>query len=101
MERSKGSYRPRIYSTLCQSGQTPRSPETLIALIALWSADTCDLPGETLTPGFSLQVYKGFSMKGIVAAAVAIAMLWVADVEFNGGRYSGAVLRAVENLIGR
>jgi hypothetical protein len=38
-------------------------------------------------------------MKGIVAAGFAIAILWVADVEFNGGRYTGTVLRAVEGLI--
>jgi hypothetical protein len=40
-------------------------------------------------------------MKGIIAAAIAIAILWTADVEFNDGRYSGALLRAVESLIGR
>ena len=38
-------------------------------------------------------------MKGIVAAGFAIAILWVADVEFNGGRYSGIILRAMESML--
>jgi hypothetical protein len=39
------------------------------------------------------------AMKGAIAVAVAIAVLWVADVELNGGRYSDAILRAVRSLI--
>jgi hypothetical protein len=40
-------------------------------------------------------------MRGIIAAAIAIAILWMADVELNDGRYSAVILRAVESLIGK
>ena len=40
-------------------------------------------------------------MKGIGAAAVAIALLWMADIELNGGRYSEVIVRAVTTLLGR
>ena len=40
-------------------------------------------------------------MKGIVATGIALAILWIADIELNGGRYSTTVLRAVESVIGR
>jgi hypothetical protein len=40
-------------------------------------------------------------MKGIGAAAVAIALLWMADIELNGGRYNEVIVRAVTTLLGR
>jgi hypothetical protein len=42
---------------------------------------------------------KGMAMKGTIAAAVTVAILWLADVELNGGRYSDVVLRAIKSLI--
>jgi hypothetical protein len=39
------------------------------------------------------------AMKGAIAVAVTVAILWIADVELNGGRYSDAILRAVNSLI--
>jgi hypothetical protein len=39
------------------------------------------------------------AMKGAIAVAVTIAILWLVDVELNGGRYSDVVLRAVRSLI--
>jgi hypothetical protein len=50
-------------------------------------------------PASGLFAAKGMAMKGAIAVAVAIAVLWVADVELNGGRYSDAILRAVRSLI--
>ena len=40
-------------------------------------------------------------MKGIGATVVAIAVLWMADIELNGGRYSEVIERAVTTLLGR
>ena len=41
----------------------------------------------------------GFLMKGIVAIAVAICLLWLADVQLNDGRYSDVVESAITSLI--
>jgi hypothetical protein len=38
-------------------------------------------------------------MKGIVAIAVAICLLWLADVQLNDGRYSDVVESAITSLI--
>jgi hypothetical protein len=41
-------------------------------------------------------------MRGIVAAAAtAVFILATVDAQFNDSRYSGAILRAVESLVGR
>jgi hypothetical protein len=40
-------------------------------------------------------------MKQILAACVAIAALWVVDVEFNNGRYSQVVRQAIKYVIAR
>jgi hypothetical protein len=42
---------------------------------------------------------KGFPMKAIVAICVAIATLWLADIELNDGRYSEATGRTIVGLI--
>jgi hypothetical protein len=40
-------------------------------------------------------------MKGIGATVVAIAVLWIADIELNGGRYGEVIERAVATLLRR
>jgi hypothetical protein len=40
-------------------------------------------------------------MKQLLAACVAIAALWVIDVEFNNGRYSEVVQRAFKYVLAR
>jgi hypothetical protein len=40
-------------------------------------------------------------MRGIVAAIIAIGVLWAADIEFNNGRYSDVIGRAIMSLIGK
>jgi hypothetical protein len=40
-------------------------------------------------------------MKQILAACVAIAVLWVIDVEFNNGRYSEVVQRTFKHVLAR
>jgi len=40
-------------------------------------------------------------VKVIGAAALAIAVLWIADIELNGGRYSHAIERALATAFGR
>jgi hypothetical protein len=40
-------------------------------------------------------------MKQILAACVAIAVLWVIDVEFNNGRYSRVVQQAFKYVLAR
>ena len=40
-------------------------------------------------------------MKGIVATIIAIAVLWMADIEFNNARYSDVAGRAIMSLIGK
>jgi hypothetical protein len=56
--------------------------------------------------GCNLALYRTclagkLAMKGIGAAVVAIAVLWMADIELNGGRYSEVIVRAVTTLLGR
>jgi hypothetical protein len=34
-------------------------------------------------------------MKGIAAALIAVFVLWVVDVNFNGGRYTDVIVRIV------
>jgi hypothetical protein len=48
-----------------------------------------------------MAIYRRFSMKGIIAISVAVAILWIADHELNDGRYSAPVQRAILSLIGR
>jgi hypothetical protein len=43
----------------------------------------------------------GFKMKGIIAIGVAAALLWLADIQFNDGRYSNVVETAIVSLIGK
>jgi hypothetical protein len=38
-------------------------------------------------------------MKGIVAICIAVAALWLADIELNDGRYSDATGRAMVSLV--
>jgi hypothetical protein len=38
-------------------------------------------------------------MKQILAACVAIAVLWVIDIEFNNGRYSAVVQRTFKYIL--
>jgi len=40
-------------------------------------------------------------MKQFLAACVAIAVLWAIDVEFNDGRYSAIVKRALNSIVAR
>jgi hypothetical protein len=40
-------------------------------------------------------------MKQILAACVAIAVLWVIDVEFNNGRYSQVVQRTFKYILAK
>jgi hypothetical protein len=39
-------------------------------------------------------------MRGIVAIAVAIGVLWSADVVLNGGRYAEVLERGAMTLVG-
>jgi len=48
-----------------------------------------------------LSLRQDFQMKGIVAAIIAIAVLWMADIELNDARYSEATGRAILSLIGK
>lgn len=45
------------------------------------------------------RVAKGFDMKAFFAACIAVGVLWTADVEMNGGRYSDVVKRAVVSVL--
>ena len=40
-------------------------------------------------------------MKGVIAIAIAIGALWVADTVLNDGRYSDVVERGLFALVGR
>jgi hypothetical protein len=40
-------------------------------------------------------------MKALIAACIATAILWLIDVEFNGGRYSAVVKGAVKSALSR
>jgi len=46
-------------------------------------------------------IAKGNDMKQILAACVAIAALWVIDIEFNNGRYSEVVQRTFKYILAR
>jgi len=37
-------------------------------------------------------------MKAVAAAFVALFILWVVDVNLNGGRYTGAVMRMIQSV---
>jgi hypothetical protein len=38
-------------------------------------------------------------MKGIVAICIALAVLWMADIAWNDGRYSDATGRTIVGLV--
>jgi hypothetical protein len=40
-------------------------------------------------------------MKGLVAGLIAAAILWAADVELNGGRYTAVIKQAALSFVGR
>jgi hypothetical protein len=40
-------------------------------------------------------------MKGFIAVCIAVGILWVVDVEINGGRYSDVIKRAVMSVLPR
>jgi hypothetical protein len=40
-------------------------------------------------------------MKAVIAALVATGILWVVDVEFNGGQYTGAMQRMLKSALSR
>jgi hypothetical protein len=42
---------------------------------------------------------KGLPMRAIVAICVAIATLWLADIELNDGHYSDATGRTIVGLV--
>jgi hypothetical protein len=42
---------------------------------------------------------QGFAMRAIVAICVAIATLWLADIELNDGHYSDATGRTIVGLV--
>ena len=38
-------------------------------------------------------------MKSIIAACIAVGVLWVVDVELNSGRYGDVVRKAVTSVL--
>jgi hypothetical protein len=40
-------------------------------------------------------------MKGIIAACIAVGVLWVVDAEMNAGRYGDVVKKAVTGVFPR
>jgi hypothetical protein len=40
-------------------------------------------------------------MKGLLAACIAVGVLWVVDAEMNGGRYGTVVKKAVTSVFPR
>jgi hypothetical protein len=38
-------------------------------------------------------------MKGIIAACIAVSVLWVVDVQLNSGRYSDVVKKAAKSIL--
>ena len=38
-------------------------------------------------------------MKGIIAACIAVGVLWIADVELNNGRYTDVVKKAAKSIL--
>jgi hypothetical protein len=47
------------------------------------------------------RIHEAAIMKAFIAACVAIGILWGIDVEFNNGRYSDIVQRAVKSVLPR
>ena len=50
-------------------------------------------------PFFISVPQRKFEMKTFVAACIAIGILWAVDVEFNDGRYSTVVQRALKGIL--
>jgi hypothetical protein len=48
-----------------------------------------------------IDVREDLLMRGILAAIIAISVLWMADLEMNNGRYSNVPIRAIMSLIGK
>jgi hypothetical protein len=46
-------------------------------------------------------VTEGSDMRAIVAACIAVGVLWAVDVEMNGGRYSAVVQKAIMSVLPR
>jgi hypothetical protein len=46
-------------------------------------------------------VTEGSDVRAILAACIAVGVLWAVDVEMNGGRYSAVVKKAVVNILPR
>jgi hypothetical protein len=40
-------------------------------------------------------------MKGFIAVCITVGILWVVDIEINGGRYSDVVKKAVMSVLPR
>jgi hypothetical protein len=40
-------------------------------------------------------------MKGIIAACIAIGVLWIVDVELNDGRYGEVITKAAKSILPR
>ena len=40
-------------------------------------------------------------MKGLIAAFIAIGVLWVVDTEYNAGRYGDVVKKAATSILRR
>ena len=40
-------------------------------------------------------------MKAIIAACIAVSVLWIVDVELNGGRYGDVVWKAAKSILPR
>jgi hypothetical protein len=38
-------------------------------------------------------------MKGIIAACIAVGVLWIVDVQLNSGRYSDVVKKAAKSVL--
>jgi hypothetical protein len=46
-----------------------------------------------------LRVTEGSEMRAILAACIAVGVLWAVDVEMNGGRYGHVVKKLVESVL--
>jgi hypothetical protein len=44
---------------------------------------------------------EDFQMKGFIAAFIAVGVLWVVDVEMNGGRYGNVVKNGSDEVLPR
>jgi len=40
-------------------------------------------------------------MRGIIAAIIAVGVLWIVDIKLNNGRYGDVTARAIMSLIGK